>query len=361
MRKYKLKLASSFLILSLVFVQMFSVIAAAQSTPNIIPVMTSSTSPSGIITQSSAYDWPRYQPYNAFDGKTEVNADWGTTEFQNAWLAYEFPTKKTVTSYAIACGQSTALCPESWRFEAYDGTSWVTLDSKSGYKGSYWVEKLYQLQTFSITNTDQYIKYRIFIVQNTGGNNNTVNIDLNEFQMYETSIQTPASPINLTAVGGDTKVDLNWSVTSGASSYNVKRSTIAGGPYTTIATNVTGTSYTDTSVTNGTTYYYVITAVNSSGESGNSNETSATPQAPAQSGRAILVITLLNGVEKEYDLSKTEVDVFINWYNARATGTGSITYAIDKHNNNKGPFKARKDYILFDKILTFEVNEYDSN
>jgi hypothetical protein len=36
----------------------------------------------------------------------------------------------------------------------------------------------------------------------------------------------------------------------------------------------------------------------------------------------------------------------------------NASYAIDKHDNNKEPFKSRKDYILFDRVLTFEVSEY---
>lgn len=74
--------------------------------------------------------------------------------------------------------------------------------------------------------------------------------------------------------------------------------------------------------------------------------------------RAIFVITLNNGTEKEYDLSMEEVQQFINWYEGRAAGTGPVTFAINKHDNNKGPFKQRQDYIVFDKIITFEVNEY---
>lgn len=74
--------------------------------------------------------------------------------------------------------------------------------------------------------------------------------------------------------------------------------------------------------------------------------------------RAILEIMLQNGVVKEFDLSMAEVVSFISWYELKAEGQGSITFAIDKHDNNKGPFKARKDYIIFDKIINFEVNEY---
>lgn len=85
-----------------------------------------------------------------------------------------------------------------------------------------------------------------------------------------------------------------------------------------------------------------------------------TPSAtPDQTGdRAILIVTLINGIEKEYDLPMNEVDAFLNWYDARDAGRGTGLYAIDKHTNNKGPFGKRKDYVIFDKILTFEVSEY---
>lgn len=89
----------------------------------------------------------------------------------------------------------------------------------------------------------------------------------------------------------------------------------------------------------------------------------ATPKptsTPEQSAgdRAILTITMVNGKEKEYDLSITDVQSFLRWYELRDAGKGPGSYAIDKHNTNKGPFNKRTDYIIFDKILTFEVSEY---
>ena len=88
----------------------------------------------------------------------------------------------------------------------------------------------------------------------------------------------PLAPTGLTATPGNTQVALSWTASAGATSYNVKRATVSGGPYTIIAGS-NSTSYTDTGLTNGTTYYYVVTAVNSIGESGNSSQVSATPQA----------------------------------------------------------------------------------
>ncbi|RFZ76769.1 hypothetical protein DS742_21995 [Lacrimispora amygdalina] len=84
---------------------------------------------------------------------------------------------------------------------------------------------------------------------------------------------------NLIATGSTSKIDLTWDAVDKATSYTVKRSTTAGGPYTAIANDITGTSFTDTDVTNGTTYYYIITAIVAGRES-NSNEASATPEAP---------------------------------------------------------------------------------
>ena len=89
----------------------------------------------------------------------------------------------------------------------------------------------------------------------------------------------PPVPAGLSAAGGDSQVTLGWSASAGAASYNVKRSTTSGGPYVTVSASgtVTGTSYTDTGVVNGTTYHYVVSAVNAAGESANSNQASATP------------------------------------------------------------------------------------
>jgi hypothetical protein len=73
-------------------------------------------------------------------------------------------------------------------------------------------------------------------------------------------------------------VALSWTAsTSTVSGYNVYRGTTSGGPYAELNTSlVTAVNYTDSTVTAGVTYYYVITAVNSSGvESADSNQATA--------------------------------------------------------------------------------------
>ncbi|MNN36912.1 hypothetical protein D3C81_1508280 [compost metagenome] len=54
----------------------------------------------------------------------------------------------------------------------------------------------------------------------------------------------------------------------------------------------------------------------------------------------------------------SEVEAFINWYDAKENGTGPAKYGINKYNNNKGPFSKRTDYMIFKNILSFEVSEY---
>jgi choice-of-anchor B domain-containing protein len=82
------------------------------------------------------------------------------------------------------------------------------------------------------------------------------------------SVAPPGSTNGLVATPGNGQVALSWSAASGATGYSVQRSTSSGGPYTTIKNNVTGTSFTDTGLTNGATYFYIVTATNAGGSGG---------------------------------------------------------------------------------------------
>lgn len=129
----------------------------------------------------------------------------------------------------------------------------------------------------------------------------------------------PAAPTGLGATPGNTQVVLSWTASASATSYNVLRSLTNGSGYSSIATNVSPTTYTDTGLTNGTTYYYVVQAVNSSGTSGNSNQASATPSIPTPGIPTSLMAT---GLLREVDLTWTASSNATTYNVKRALITG---------------------------------------
>jgi hypothetical protein len=88
----------------------------------------------------------------------------------------------------------------------------------------------------------------------------------------------PYAPSGLTATGGVDQVTLSWTAGSGATSYNLYRATQSGGESSIapVVTGITGTSYTNTGLGSGLTYYYQVVAVNASGSSGFSAEARVT-------------------------------------------------------------------------------------
>ncbi|SHI66096.1 hypothetical protein [Propionispora hippei] len=158
---------------------------------------------------------------------------------------------------------------------------------------------------------------------------------------------TISVPTNLLATAGNSQMTLSWTAVANASGYNVKRSTTADGPYTTIASNVATNNYTDTTATNGTTYYYVVTALGGTSESVNSNEVSATPGAPEN---ALLRVTVIDSSDHDYQLSLSEINSFINWF-MNHTNSDTAGYMLNK----KVGTQVNKEYLAFDKIISFEV------
>jgi hypothetical protein len=85
----------------------------------------------------------------------------------------------------------------------------------------------------------------------------------------------PAAPACLAATAGNGFVSLVWNASSSADSYNVKRS-LTNGSYVTLTTT-TATNFTDVGVIGQTTYYYVVSGINASGEGTNSTAVTAMP------------------------------------------------------------------------------------
>jgi fibronectin type 3 domain-containing protein len=132
---------------------------------------------------------------------------------------------------------------------------------------------------------------------------------------------TASPPPDLTVTPGNGQLLLSWIAPLGATSYNLKRSPVSGGSYTMIA-SLAATNYTDTAVTNGTTYYYVVSAVRTGSESANSAEVSGTPQIPAPLPPADLTATAGNG------------QVILTW----ADSTGATNYNVQQSLSSSGPF-----------------------
>lgn len=88
----------------------------------------------------------------------------------------------------------------------------------------------------------------------------------------------PGIPSRPVVTNQSDRISLQWDAANGASSYKVKRGTVSGGPYTTVAT-VSTTSYTDTNVTSGNPYFYVLSSLGATKESANSLEAFGSPGA----------------------------------------------------------------------------------
>jgi hypothetical protein len=92
----------------------------------------------------------------------------------------------------------------------------------------------------------------------------------------------PSEPENVSTISGNQEVTISWDTVAGATSYSIYMNTSTGVSKTSFTEKrtVTTTSYTWTDLTNDTTYYYVVTAENDYGESGESSEVSAMPATP---------------------------------------------------------------------------------
>ena len=137
-------------------------------------------------------------------------------------------------------------------------------------------------------------------------------------------VPAPKPPPSLAALASCGQVSLTWSASPGAANYNVKRSTINGGPYTndTVA-STSVTSYNDTNVLSGTTYYYVVSAVGAGGEGANSGQVSATLPLPP----ALTIFTVITSYGQ----------VALTW-SAVSCSSVAYTYNVERATSSGGPY-----------------------
>jgi hypothetical protein len=122
--------------------------------------------------------------------------------------------------------------------------------------------------------------------------NNFLTGDISEVQIYGTALTdadrlgaeralrckyglagglVPSAPTGLAGIAGNRQVALNWTLVVGATDYNLWRSTNGGGNYQLIASNLTASSYVDTSAVNGQVNYYRLAGASACGAGANSS------------------------------------------------------------------------------------------
>jgi hypothetical protein len=185
------------------------------------------------------------------------------------------------SSYATTVAATGGTTPYTWALTSGTLPSWATLNSTTGAitglpTAAGTTSGLEFTATDSTTPTHETatsvsLSIVISLAGSSGGG---------------TPPTTASAPTDLTATAGDAKVSLTWTVPSsdGGSAitgYDVYEGTSAGAEGTTAvnASLIFATTDTVTGLTNGTTYYFKVEAVNGVGNSAASNEASATPAA----------------------------------------------------------------------------------
>ena len=235
---------------------------------------------------------------------TDLTVTNGTTYFYtvkavNAVGTSQPSNEANATPQASVPGQPTGLVASagdakvvlSWTVPNSDGGSPITgynvyRSTTPGGEGStpYTTATSSSFTDTAVTNgTTYYYKVAAVNTVGTGPQSGEANAT------PQPAATVPSAPQGLTATGSNGAVQLSWSAPASSggaavTSYNVYRSTTAGGEGSTpVATGVTGTSFIDSPLNNGTTYYYTVAAVNAVGTGPQSGEANATPQATAPS------------------------------------------------------------------------------
>jgi len=138
-----------------------------------------------------------------------------------------------------------------------------------------------------------------------------------------TAAPSLSSPTGLSAAGGNAMVTLTWVATTGATSYTVSRGLKATGPVTILGTS-TSPAYKDSAVTNGTTYYYLVSARNASSSSGNSDVVSATPAT----------VTVVPAIPGNLVAAAGNKQVSLTW----TASAGATSYSIFRALATGGPY-----------------------
>jgi unsaturated chondroitin disaccharide hydrolase len=204
--------------------------------------------------------------------------------------------KKIADFYTTHPNMPADLVP-FWDFDAFDYR-----DASAACVAS---SALLELSQFVPEKRTTYYNYGINILKSlstatyralAGTNNNFILKHSVGSKPYNSEINTPLNYADyyfmqallrhkkpaplLTAMGGNNRITLKWNASTSAQYYSIKRSTVSGGPYTTVASNITKTTYINYGLSSGITYYYKVTPYNANGEGQVSAEAHARTNRP---------------------------------------------------------------------------------
>jgi hypothetical protein len=194
----------------------------------------------------------------------------------------DFSITVTPSSSTVTPGQSAAFTVNTQAFSGFNGAVSLSVSSENGFptgisSGGFSPASIAGAgsATLTMNTTTSAVPYALSLTITgiSGSITHTASTTL---------LVNLAAPAGLTVTSVSSgQVSLSWPAVTGASSYHVKRALVSGGPYIGVACT-TSTTYTDTGVTNGTTYYYVVSAgytagPNAGGESADSGQVNATP------------------------------------------------------------------------------------
>lgn len=335
---------------------------------NVIDVFYSTNNPSGNYVSTSLnkfyfdiksqYNWNAstntwdsitvYPPsYDVLSYYSYLHANFNIINKDNNSI-YFAQTDPNMTGLTVSPSSSTLLVGQTVQLAAsatYDikpssdvtsSTTWTSSDTTKATVSSTGLVTAIAPGTVTITGT-----YGGFTATSTITINNPVTI---------TGISiTPSS--GMLTIGGTLQLSVIASKSDGTTQDLTSTCTWTSSDPTIAAMSSTTTGAA-IGIKEGTVTITVITA------DGKYTATSTITVSPFSGNRAILLITMVNGTEKEYDLSISDINAFLNWYDNRANGIGKAYYAVNKINNVK-PFLGRREYLIFDKILDFEIKDYN--
>lgn len=263
---------------------------------------------SGTTTNTPIVEWPfLFQPDQEWT-ITNTGTDYYSIVAVNSGMALSVQNASTAVNAAVVQNPYTGAANQRWH---------AVLNTSGG------LSFINQNSGLALDIAGQRPDYQNYVqlLQNTPNNGNSQS-------WFETphTYGPPPAPTNLTAAAGSDQVTLAWTPSERATAYTIMRGASSGNETTIVASNVANTTYTDTGVTNGVAYYYVVVAVPATGgASPNSNEASTEPVPPIPSAPANLVAAVGNA---QAALTWTASPNATSYTVLRGTASGAETTAV---------------------------------